>query len=110
MPITIAAVALLPVIAISLIGDYYVKLAAVGRGFSAPAFYFGALFYAATAVGMMVAMRHMSLATVGVWYAILTVLTMTALGVFVFKEPISGREVAGIGFSFAALICMSRFA
>ena len=108
MPIALAVI--VPIIAISLVGDYYIKLAAEGRGFSSRQFWLGAGLYAVTAVGLMVAMRHMSLAAVGVWYAILTVLAMSALGVVVFGEKLALREIAGIGFACAALVCMARFA
>jgi len=105
-----AILAILPIIAITLAGDYYIKLASQGRGFSGPAFWIGATLYASSAIGLMIAMRHMSLASVGVWYSILTILAMTALGVLVFGEKLAMREIAGIALAFAALGCMTRFA
>lgn len=108
MPAAIAAI--IPIIAITLIGDYFIKLAALGRGFTGPAFYAGSLLYAASAIGLMLAMRHMSLAAVGVWYSVLTILAMTALGVLVFGERLSVREILGIALAFASLACMARFA
>ncbi|MEM9010196.1 MAG: transporter [Pseudomonadota bacterium] len=101
--------AFLPVIAITLLGDYLVKRAALGAGFGSVEFYLGAAFYAVSAVGLLIAMRHMTLAAVGVWYAILTILAMTALGTLVFGERLLPRELVGIALSFSALACMSRF-
>ncbi len=62
-----------------------------------------------TAAGFLIAMRHMSLASIGVLYAVLTIVLMTALGVFVFKETLVPREIAGILMAFGAIGLMSRF-
>ena len=106
----IAVIAMIPIIAITLAGDYYIKIASQGRGVTGPAFWIGALLYAASAFGLLIAMRHMSLASVGVWYAIMTVLAMTGLGALAFDERLETREILGIGFAIASLVCMSRFA
>ncbi len=105
-----AVIAIIPIIAITLAGDYFIKLASLGRGFTAPAFWLGASLYAASAIGLLIAMRHMSLAAVGVWYSLLTIIAMTALGVIVFREPIGTREVVGLALAGASLVCLSRFA
>jgi small multidrug resistance pump len=66
--------------------------------------------YMLSGLGFVIAMRHMSLATVGVWYAVLTVLMMTALGVLVFNEDLATREVIGIILAVVSLLLMTRFA
>ena len=55
-------------------------------------------------------MKHMPLATIGVWYSIITILLLTGLGVFAFGESLSLRDGAGLLLAIAALGMMSRFA
>ncbi|MEO1324605.1 MAG: transporter [Pseudomonadota bacterium] len=97
------------VVGVTLIGDYYVKLASLKGGLGGIALVAGSGFYMASAVGLMFAMRHWSLASVGVAYAVLTILAMTGLGVFVFGEKLSAREIVGVLLAFASLACVARF-
>lgn len=95
----------------SVLGDYFIKLASKKQAsYLSFEFGLGALLYVITAAGFLVAMRHMSLASIGVLYAVLTIVLMTALGVFVFKETLVPREIAGILMAFGAIGLMSRFA
>lgn len=97
------------VVLVTLAGDYLLKLSSSHeQSFGRPEFWAGMALYALTAAGWMVAMKHLTLATIGVYYSILTVLLLTGLGVFVFKEAISTREVLGIGFALAALALMNH--
>jgi multidrug transporter EmrE-like cation transporter len=94
----------------SVTGDYFIKLASrKSDSFLTPEFILGAALYVVTACGFLIAMRHMSLASIGVLYAVLTIVLMTALGVFVFKETLLPREIAGILMAFGAIGLMSRF-
>lgn len=95
----------------SVLGDDFIKLASRKHAsYLSFEFGFGALLYVITAAGFLLAMRHMSLASIGVLYAVLTIVLMTALGVFVFKETLVPREIAGILMAFGAIGLMSRFA
>ena len=106
----VAALSMIAVMLATLAGDYFIKRASLGLGMSDRDFWVGIGFYALSAIGLLIAMRHMSLASVGVWYAVLTLLAMTALGALVFGERLQAREMLGIGFAIASLVCMSRFA
>ena len=95
----------------TLIGDYFLKLAAEReQSFRSAVFVFGTLIYGSTAVGWVLVMKHMTLASIGVWYAIIVILLLTALGVFVFGESFTWRDGVGILLAFGALAMMSRFA
>jgi drug/metabolite transporter (DMT)-like permease len=59
-------------------------------------FWAGAILYMLTAAGWMLAMKHLSLATIGVFYSIPTLFLLTSLGVLVFRETLTLRDVAGI--------------
>lgn len=105
-----AAFAILGIVVLGVIGDYFLKVASGKDAALASAeFGVGVAFYAVSAAGIMFVMRHMSLASIGVWYAVLTVLFLTGLGIFVFKEGITWREIAGIVLAFGALGLTGRF-
>ena len=105
-PVVIVLIALF-----TLIGDYFLKLAAEReQSFRSAVFIFGTLIYGSTAVGWVLVMKHMTLASIGVWYAIIVILLLTALGVFVFGESFTWRDGVGILLAFGALAMMSRFA
>lgn len=90
--------------------DYFLKLAADRTdSFSAPTLWIGTLLYAITAGGWMLAMKHLPLATIGVYYSVLTILLLTFLGVVVFKENLSLREGFGIAFALASISLMTKF-
>jgi multidrug transporter EmrE-like cation transporter len=95
----------------TLVGDYFLKLASQREAsFASVAFVVGILVYGSTAVGWVLVMKHLPLASIGVWYSIITICLLTGLGVFVFGETFTLRDGAGLLLAFAALAMMSRFA
>lgn len=101
--------AMLGIVAITVIGDWFLKHASLQTGWSATGALAGGMaMYMISALGFVVAMRHMSLAAVGAWYAMLTIMAMTALGVLVFGERLTPREALGLLLALAALILMSN--
>ncbi len=107
----ILALVFIAIVSITLVGDWFLKKASMSDNWvTSPYLLAGLFFYMVSGVGIVVAMRHMSLAEVGVWYAVLTILFMTGLGVFAFGETLTLREGVGIVLAFAALGCMARFA
>jgi drug/metabolite transporter (DMT)-like permease len=96
--------------ALTLVGDYMLKLASLkSESFAAPEFIAGAMMYALTAAGWVIAMKHMTLAALGVYFSVMIILMLAALGVFVFKETLAAREMLGIVLAIVALGLMSRF-
>ena len=102
--------AMIGIAAITVLGDYFLKLASqqasavYNRWFLA-----GIVIYALCSFGWVFAMRHMKLATIGVVYSLSTVLLLAALGVFVFGESLNRYEVAGIGFAVLSILLLARF-
>jgi multidrug transporter EmrE-like cation transporter len=91
----------------TLVGDYFLKLASQREAsFASVAFVVGILVYGSTAVGWVLVMKHLPLASIGVWYSIITICLLTGLGVFVFGEQVntSGLALLGGGAGLALLI------
>lgn len=106
--ITILVVVLLSVVGV--LGDFFVKLAGLGKIMDVRWFVLGALVYAMTAFGWFYVMRHAKLTTLGVVYTVSTVLFLTALSVFYFKERINIVELIGIATGILSLVLLARFA
>ena len=105
------ALALVLIVLCTVSGDYFLKRASERpSALTTLEFGLGALLYMATALGFVVAMRHMSLTAIGVWYAVLTVLLMTALGVLAFGERLDGREATGVVMALGAIALLARHA
>lgn len=103
-------IAILGIVLVTVFGDWALKIASMQKEWANRHLLLGMGLYMMSGLGFVIAMRHMSLATVGVWYAVLTVLMMTALGFFVFDEKLMPRDIAGIFFAIVALVLMARFA
>ncbi len=104
-----AFVLILGIVLAGAVGDYFLKLASLKpEGVRAPEFLIGMFLYVLIAVGFLYAMRQSSLATIGVWYAMLTILAMAALGVVVFKESLTLREGLGVLLALGAVGLMSE--
>ena len=96
------------IIVTQIIGDYYIKVAS-GRtdGMLTSTFMLGVVFYSATAFGWYFLMKTHSLAAIGVLYSASTILLLTALGYFVFKESIGLRDCLGITLAILSVLVMS---
>jgi drug/metabolite transporter (DMT)-like permease len=105
----LASVSLLATITImTILGDYCIKLATHrDTGMYSPIFAVGALLYGIPAVGWFFLMKSHSLAMVGVMYSASTLILLTMLGFFVFKEALGLREVIGLSLAISAVIVMS---
>lgn len=96
---------------LGVVGDYLLKLASGHKNpFSSKWFYLGFAVYASTAFGWVFVMRHLKLATIGVVYSVSMILLLTAIGVAVFREPLSAYEIAGLVLAIASLFLLIRFA
>jgi drug/metabolite transporter (DMT)-like permease len=69
----------------------------------------GLLLTFAFALGWLVLMRHMKLATAGALYAVTSTLLLAIVGVVFFQERLSANEVAGIAFAVGAVSMLARF-
>lgn len=104
------AFAMVAIAAVSVLGDYFLKMASqqtsavYNRWFLA-----GFVIYALCSFGWVFAMCHMKLAAIGVVYSLSTVLFLSALGVVVFGESLNRHEVAGIVFAVLSILLLARF-
>ena len=86
-------------------------MAGEGKKFIEPKYFIiGLVVYASTAFGWFFVMKHEKLSTLGVFYAVTTVLFLTLVSVFYFKESINAYEIAGIALAIVSLVIMGRFA
>lgn len=98
------------VVLVTMVGDYLLKLAS-GRpdAFTSAPFLGAVVIYALSAVGWLYAMRHMTLAAIGVYYSVLMLVLLVAMGVFFFGEKLAAREILGIVFALASIGLLTRF-
>ncbi|MEM9429753.1 MAG: hypothetical protein AAGA32_09685 [Pseudomonadota bacterium] len=76
---------------VTVVGDWKLKNTTLAPSWSqSPRFAGRLLCYMASGVG--IAMRHMTLAAVGICYSVLTIVFMTRLGVFVFGGTLTARR------------------
>ena len=104
-----SAAILTVIILMTMLGDYLIKVASQkSSGLYSLNFLFGAILYALPAVGWFYLMRTHSLAVVGVFYSVGTLLVLVALGYFVFDESVGKREIVGFSLAIAAVCIVSR--
>jgi len=107
--ISLIAVLLLGLVGV--IGDFFINLAGEGKKFiELKWFVLGFIIYASTAFGWFFIMKNVKLSTLGVFYAVSTMIFLTIISVFYFKEPINNYEILGIVIATVALILMGKFA
>jgi small multidrug resistance pump len=96
--------------AVGILGDYFLKRASEAQQpLGTRAFVIGFVLYASTAVAWTFVMRHLTLATIGVIYAMCMILLLALMGVVVFNEPLHRSEIVGIVLALAALVLLARF-
>ncbi len=100
---------ILGLVVVTVFADYWLKIASERSDWATSRpFALGAALYAVSAAGWVLAMQRMSLAGIGVAYSVATVVLLTTLGVVVFRETLTGREVLGIGCALVALVLMGQ--
>jgi len=91
-------------------GDFFVKLAGSGSKYLVIKWLIiGALIYGSTAIGWFYVYKRIKLSTSSVFYAISTVLFLTCVSVFYFKEKLNVYEIIGIATAIISLILLKRF-
>lgn len=97
--------------AIGVAGDIFIKLAGIGPKFIEMRwFIIGSLIYFSTSFGWFYVMKQIKLSSLGVVYALTTVLLLVAIGVLYFHEKLDIYEIMGIITAIISLILLSRFA
>ncbi len=96
---------------IGVIGDWFIKLSGSGEKFiDLKWFFLGLIVYASTTIGWFYVMKHIKLATLGVFYGIFTILFLTVLGIVFFKETLSSLEIIGIIAGMTSIVLLGKFA
>ncbi len=91
-------------------GDYFIKLSGNTQKYILVKwFIIGLLIYSFSAFGWFFVMKHIKLSTLGVYYALTTVILLVGVGVVVFKETLNVFEVIGVLLAVASLILLARF-
>ncbi|MDD5229400.1 MAG: hypothetical protein PHN45_07600 [Methylococcales bacterium] len=95
---------------LSLLADYYIKLASLKPNFSGwIELLFGGFLYGVTAIGWFFLMREFKLVTLSVFHALGVIGFTCLLGVFVFKEKLYFREMVGVALGCCSIILLMRF-
>src|SRR5580704_14674233 len=95
---------------VGIIGDYFLKRASADDNpLATRTFFLGLLLYASTAFAWVFVMRHLKLATIGVFYSVCMILLLTGMGVFFFDESLNRYEVIGIVLAVASVLLLARF-
>lgn len=111
MNITTIALILIVILAfIGVVGDFFIKIAGKDKQIKTSWFAIGLIIYALTAFGWLYVMRHVKLSTLGVFYGVSTVLFLTFLSIFYFKESLNIYEGFGIFLAIISMILLGRFA
>ena len=101
---------MIAVVLVTMVGDYLLKLASERPdAFTSAPFLGAAVIYALSAVGWLYAMRHMTLAAIGVYYSVLMLVLLVAMGVFLFGKKLTARDMLGIAFALASIGLLARF-
>lgn len=92
----------------TLLGDYFLKMAAARpEGMASTWFAAGAFTYGLLSIGWYFLMKSNSLATIGVMFSASTIILLTALGYFVFNEQFGLREGLGVSLAVLSVVVMS---
>lgn len=92
-----------------LVGDVLIKQAAdEGYTILSRHMFLGIMLYSVSALLWYVSMLYITLATAGVAFAMISLISLAIIGAVWFGEPLAGRDVAGIGCALAAMMLMMR--
>ena len=94
---------------VTVLGDYYLKIASSGATIRAKPLIAGILIYGGTAFAWVYAMRHFKLATLSVVFTLSMLIFAAALGAFVFGERLGRGESFGILLAVVSIMLLYRF-
>lgn len=95
---------------VGVVGDFFIKLASrESRPMVSSLFLIGVLIYALSAFGWVFVMQHVKLSTLGVFYALTTVLLLVFLGVIYFGERLEKYEIIGVVLGIISIILLVRY-
>lgn len=96
---------------ITVIADSFIKHASLqSEFFGWRMLILGVIIYGVTAFGWFFVMRKIKLSTIGVLYGICSIIFLTLVSAFYFKEKINLMEIFGIILAILSLVILYRFA
>lgn len=96
--------------ALGVVGDYWLRIAGSSKPTDMRFLILGIAAYALTALGWFYALQYLKLATVGVIYSLFTIILLTLLGTFYFKEQLNFMEGIGLALAVVSILLLARFA
>jgi len=94
---------------VTVLGDYFLKIAGSGVTIRTKPLMAGIVIYGATAFAWVYAMRHLKLATLSVVFTLSMLIFAAALGAIVFGERLNRAEYVGILLAAEAMVLLCRF-
>lgn len=92
-------------------GDFFIKLSGSGKKFiDLKWFILGLIIYSLTAFGWFFVMKNIKLSTLGVIYAISTILFLLLISIFYFKESLNIYEIVGMLLAIVSILLLSNYA
>lgn len=106
-----AIAAVIGVTALTVIADYFCKMASAQENpILTKWFVFALIFFASSTFAWVYIMKYLQLGTIGVLYSVSTVLLLTVVGIVFFGEAVTLYEIVGIIMAVIALGLLGRFA
>ncbi len=89
---------------ITIVGDYCLKLGSLQNNtYSSPWTFIGAGLYASTAFIWVYLMKKTNLTVIASLYTSTTLILLILLGLFIFKEDVTTRQLVGAGLALIAI-------
>lgn len=96
---------LVAIVVINTLADYYLKLGSLEpRIFTTWHTHVGALLYAMTAYGWVFMMTKANLTVIGALYSSMTIVILSTMGVAIFKEVVTARQLLGAALAITAIL------
>ncbi len=93
------------------IGDAFLKKSSESaHPFTEKTFLVGLLIYSCTAFLWTFVYKYMKLSTSAAIYSVFSIIILTSIGLFIFKEQLNHMEIIGLVMAIASLILLARFA
>jgi small multidrug resistance pump len=107
-PTTRAFLLMIGVALVTVVGDYFLKVAGSGNALRIRPLIIGIVIYGGSAFAWVSAMRHIKLATLSVVFMLSMLIFAAALGAIVFGERLSQLESIGILLAVASILLLYR--
>ena len=99
-----AFIVVLIIVLMNTAGDYFLKVgSSQANPYIALATFSGVVMYASSAFGWIYVMQRVNLTVVGIIYSSSTIIILTLMSLYVFKEEVSLRQLLAVGLALGAV-------